>query len=407
MSTADPMRDRLRELGRARHPSLDAEMADRIAEHMRTQGPSVVRRSHQQRRLLRATAVAVPLIACGFWIGLNRDGAEREVAEAPRAAKPAAVAPHAESARVQECASQPVPEATFAPGRGGAQLLDLGARGRAVLEPGAQAVFETREPCKLAVRLAKGRVSVHAANLFGGELRVATPDADVVVHGTKFAVSREGDTLEVAVDEGAVGVERDGRAVAPLVTAGQGLSLRASQAPVIAALSDTSRAQLRAALAIDLADGALPSAEAARSSNADTSQRAARAAVAKPVASAKLVARADDLWRSGKREESRESYREAGSGKGATAEAAWLALARRELSIRNTAATREALASYEARFPNGELAVEAAGIAFRAALLDRDRAKAERIARTLIERYPDTPQSEAAARWRSEQGKRP
>jgi hypothetical protein len=118
------------------------------------------------------------------------------------------------------------------------------------------------------------------------------------------------------------------------------------------------------------------------------------------------VARADALWSDGARDNARARYREAGAATGPTAEAAWLALARRELSIGRAAAARTALASYAARFPKGELAGEAAGIEFRAALLDKDDVLATRLARRLVERYPGIPQAEAAARWLQQHGAR-
>jgi TolA-binding protein len=121
---------------------------------------------------------------------------------------------------------------------------------------------------------------------------------------------------------------------------------------------------------------------------------------------AKLAASADKLWNGGDRKEARARYREAGEGAGPTAEAAWLALARRELSVGDADAARKALASYAARFPSGELAAEAAGIEFRTALLKGDQVRADQIARKLVQRYPTTPQGEAAARWRRERGAR-
>jgi hypothetical protein len=83
-----------------------------------------------------------------------------------------------------------------------------------------------------------------------------------------------------------------------------------------------------------------------------------------------------------------------------------LALARRELSIGDVDAARSALAGYAARFPAGELAAEATGIEFRAALLKHDLVRADQIARKLVERYAASPQGEAAARWRREHGTR-
>ncbi|MEY4577033.1 MAG: hypothetical protein RL701_1736, partial [Pseudomonadota bacterium] len=117
--------------------------------------------------------------------------------------------------------------------------------------------------------------------------------------------------------------------------------------------------------------------------------------------------RADALWQRGALEEARVNYRAAGHATGPTAEAAWLSLARNELTLGHASAARAALAEHAQRFASGKLAGEAAGIEFRVALQTRDMAATERSARSLIERYPETPQAAAAARWlRTREAKR-
>jgi hypothetical protein len=400
---------------------------------------------------------------------------------------------------------------------------------------------------------------------------VRAASTDVVVHGTTFAVERVADGVSVDVAEGAVAVEREGRAVAPLIRTGQRLQLAVKQAPVIAALSEEASARLMAAVAEKVvlsgtsagssaalstgvsgtdADGAAgaettpharsrrtmaaesgaedwgsgggPSARAAsetfgrnlwkrrgsRGSAAEASARTSaragyeaqarsrtasdsesaggdsssseeaqavgsdawkralagsesaralaqakpeRSELSRPITStygdedgltapqpsaaaseaasgssagvrtapdapsdsaraetpSELVARADRMWRSGSRDDARALYRRAGTLSGATAQAAWLALARRELSAGRSSAARDALDSYKARFPSGALSEEAAGIEFRIALLEHDDALAARLAQQLRDRHPGSPAAQAATRWLRSRGHTP
>jgi len=161
-------------------------------------------------------------------------------------------------------------------------------------------------------------------------------------------------------------------------------------APVIhEALEPAARAAIRAAFE--------PVARSPEST-APRSRRPADAADA-PATAVGLVAEADALWRRGERDRARERYRKAGALSGPTAEAAWLALARRELSAGAPSAATAAIEAYEARFAAGELASEAAGIAYRAALQQGDLRLVRRRAESLQKRHPHTPQAEAAARW--------
>lgn len=555
MSGPDRMRERLRELGRSADRELAPELDARIVEHVRLHGPKVVRRSRQRRAVLRASAVVVPF-ALGVFGWRAWEGSERgEQSQRARATSVESTG----AARVEErartpldalaqtptsqCAQRSVESSTFVGSASGRRVLDLADRGRAVLERDAEAKLDASDPCRLALQLERGRVTVHAKNLMGGELHVKAAGADVVVHGTTFAVERVADDVTVAVAEGAVAVEREGRAVAPLVRGGQRLQVAIKQAPVLLALSEAETLQLRAAVeeivvpqpraAADEAashatleesvaartqdavgrarrsrsasersvrfrasqarsvrfgtrddsgsdassedsesarsDGAAraigssawqraladsssisqPAAAPGESSNASTSVRpsaepaavsspasprepsrseaapsaeaSARPEVATPAALAsrdaetparaetasELVARADALWRRGSRDDARTLYRRAGTASGPTAQAAWLALARRELAAGRASAARAALDGYSARFPSGALSEEAAGIEFRIALLEHDDALAERLAKRLCERHPNSPAAQAAARWLRTRGRTP
>jgi FecR protein len=531
--SADRMRERLRELGRAADPGPEPALDARLAEHVRQHGPALVRRSRQRRAALRPAALVLPLAVGLFaWRALEAgelgtDGSGREAAArasearlergglvsrlegsagdgvTPDGTARAEREAHALAATGMTCAQHPVPHAAVATLASGRRSLELGARGRAVLERGADVQLDASDPCRLALQLVRGRVTVHANDLMGGELRVRAASTEVVVHGTTFAVERVVDDVSVEVAEGAVAVEREGRAVAPLVRTGQRLQLSAKHAPVFAALTDAAATQLRAAVAEKLAsstsstsstrgamrvvaDARLRSHAARVSESADDESSAPdqtqavgrdawnralagsdprgsrelaqakpeRSELSRPITStsgvdddltapqpsaasreaastpndpattrptpstaspdstrtetaADLVARADRMWRSGSRDDARALYRRAGTLTGATAQAAWLALARRELSIGRSSAARAALDSYKARFPSGALSEEAAGIEFRIALNEHDDALAARLAQQLAERYPSSPAAQAAARWLRARGQTP
>ena len=76
--------------------------------------------------------------------------------------------------------------------------IDLGAVGAIALAPDTSAWLNAQDPCHLVLRLDRGRVFVHAADLAGGELRVATASGDVLVHGTRFAVQHGADAIVVS-----------------------------------------------------------------------------------------------------------------------------------------------------------------------------------------------------------------
>jgi hypothetical protein len=449
MDDADELRGRLRDARGGAPPVLDDDAYGRIVQHVVRHGPDQVRRSRRRRSLLRAGALVLPLALLGGWLGLRADGGERA---APLAAG---------AAKQPLCAGLAALSTGAAPRADGSQLVDLGAVGQIVLEPGSEARLDAADPCRMQLQLTAGRASVHAANLFGGELTVRAGDTAVVVHGTTFAVERAADEILVDVESGEVSVERAGRAVAGLVRSGQRLRLTRTSAAVVLPLAEGSRAQLRARFEVAVQPRAgvgeqLPASEpthprasaarlgeragAAAARNAarhgsvrvaeleaaerarDASQpsaRVAKLAAAERAASqpptparprsdaAALVARADGYWKAGALDEARASYRAAGALSGPTAEAAWLALARKELADGRTDAAREALASHASRFPRGKLAGEAAGIELRTALQAEDYAAAERVARHLVERYAGTPQAEAASRWLRARGSSP
>jgi hypothetical protein len=379
-------RTRLRMLADAAGAELDDAARTRIARRIAAEGPGVVRRARRARTFARAAGGCAVLGLC--WLGI---WAARDVRSAPEVASPALPRAAPQLATAPRIAPRPcelraalaaLPSAL----EGGGARYDLGELGAVATAPGSVVSLDAGDPCRVRVRLQRGAVAVHAAELGGGALQVVTASAEVSVHGTVFSVSEQEGALTVDVDEGRVSVRRRGRATPWALDAGQRLRIARTGEASTEPLAATERLTLRRS--VGLAAGEPPGkrdAERAPSPSAEA-----------------LVVEADALWRDGEHERARDRYRRAGALSGVTAEAAWLALARRELSSSRPEAARAALASHRARFPRGKLAGESLGIEFRAAVQQADHAAAHRIARELQRRHPGTPQAEAAARWSKE-----
>jgi ferric-dicitrate binding protein FerR (iron transport regulator) len=387
MSLDDQSRARLRALAEAERADLGEAARSRIARRVVEEGPRVIRRARVQRNATFAACVAtaVGLVA---WLALDVR-VPAPVASKPRTVEQTATAATTIAPR-RGCEARGAIAPQWSADSGDAARIDLGAVGAIAVRAGATAWLDAADPCRIALRLEQGRVDVHAADLAGGELRVQTSGGDVLVHGTQFSVQHDADTLIVEVDEGRVAVQRrDGTPIA-MVVSEQRLRFPRGGTAIHEALDPAARAAIRAALEQPAPPQETP---------AQGHVRRPSAAGPAPSSAVRLVAEADALWRRGERDEARDRYRKAGALSGPTAEAAWLALARRELSAGAPAASIAAIDAYETRFPAGELASEAAGIAYRAALQQGDLRLARRRAEVLQKRHPHTPQAEAAGRW--------
>lgn len=393
MHLDDETRSRLRALADATRTDLDEPARDRVAHAVASQGPRVMRRARIQRAGMQVAVVAALLGVAGYRLLVP---ATAPVAhEEPRAVPPSALqapapAPAVAVARPCEQREPSEPQWRFAAGRA---HVDLGVIGMLAVDDGAQLWVDASERCRTRVRLLAGRVRAHAADLGGGELRVITPSGDVVVHGTTFGVAQDASGLTVEVDEGRVGVRPRGSANAQMIGAGQRLRAATGGELQVEALPASDRDALRAALRDD-APQQTPKFRV-RAQDADV-----HIAPHEPAkVAADLVVEADKNWIDGERDYARDLYRKAGTFTGATAEAAWLTLARRELSVKAPAAAKQALEQYRAHFPNGKLAADADGIAFRTAVEMNDVAEAKRVAQRLVATAPGTAQAGAAKRW--------
>jgi hypothetical protein len=419
------LRRRIAGLAEADEGRLDDAARERIFAMLRSEGPALVRSGKRRRLLATASAVtlAVAAAAALFVVrhppgnGAERANVEARSAEAALACSSRAVAPSA--------------AAGFVAGTNGARL-DLGEVGVATSSPGAGVHLEEASPCRTLIALDSGTVAVHAKDLGGGELRVRTKHGDVVVHGTIFAVTQDDASLEVEVVVGNVTVTD--RNDSHSVTTGQRLLLSAVGSAQGSLVKDRERA-LRAALGVPEVIGleTLPSSQSARPGTTPapvvsppTASLKASSPIARaeepaksnpPVPEVKLdtddatpkvappaqdpLALAERARRDGDYAQARELYRRAAEGTGVTAEAAWVALARMELSLGHAAQALQATKRRQERFGRGTLGPEALWIDVRSYRQMGDIPRARELASSLVEHWPSSPQAHAAQQWLS------
>lgn len=275
---------------------------------------------------------------------------------------------------------------------------DFGARFRIATSDDARVHVDASARCASTLSLVTGHVDVWARSLEGGALDVRVGDVRVSVRGTRFRVAQEDGAIEVHVAEGTVAVYRAEARVAVL-RANQ--SLRLADDVLTIPMPTDVRADLAALLAEDVGTTAqaLPATlpnEAAAAAN-DAPQGAPTSPTPGEVTPAPssdaLVLEAERAQREGRLDEARTLFTRAGRGSTATAEAAWIRLARLELRAGRPRDARAAIANHDRRFRSGRLAAEALYVDSVASRALGDARAAEQAERTLLERFPESPQA--------------
>lgn len=393
-------RRRIGELARSDEASLGDEARERIVRRVVAEGPALARRARHARA---ARVVVAPLLAAAAVVALF-------VLHRAHTEPPAAVA--ASNAGSPACAARGVDvgaKAGFVRDQSG-QKLDLGATAFARASSDSDVRLVEASPCRTILELATGTVSVHAKDLGGGELVVRTRDGDVSVHGTIFAVTETGESLAVEVVEGHVLV---GHRSDKLMVDGGERVLASDLGVARGALAPDRARELKASLGAPTVVGfdaleQVDSAKGARRAAAPV----AGGGQAKPEAEAvelpadetgdtDLLAQAELSRRGHDYARARELYRQAAQGSGATAEAAWVALARMELGLGRASAALEATKRRRERFGQGTLGPEAAWIEVRSYKLEGDKERARALAKDLVRTWPSSPQARAADQWLS------
>lgn len=376
------LRARLRELGERDAPGLSSVARARVLEHVAARGPAAVRAARRARLAsLGALGALAAAAATALVVGA---GGESEVRGDAPAVATAPEVPERPPAPRRPCEDRDDPSAVAVgfTARGARSVLDLGAVARAEAPETADLYLEEATRCRTVVQLRSGRVVVHAKDLGGGLLLVRSGAATVEVRGTVFGVARSGSTLAVDVAEGRVVVTREDRR--PLEVEG-GSRLRLEERDdsyETVPLDGAEESALLSEAAGDRIDAAAP---AARAESAEA-----------------LLRRADELRNAGDLAGARKLYRRAGRGTGASAEAAWIALARLELAEGNAGAARDATEQRSKRFAGGVLGAESLWVDVRTHRQAGNLAAARRAAEDLVARFPASPQAAAARRFLAE-----
>lgn len=419
-------RKRVGQLAAMEETTLDRATCEQIVARVGTEGPKLVRAARRRQVALYALGPALAA-AAGFavWGGHRAaDSVARWVHQGEQGTQTASGGKRANAtvSGGRACDHRSVPRSAergfFAGARG--PELDLGEIAQAKAEPSTEVRLSESSACRTVLSLASGTVFVHAKDLGGGELHVVAKDGEVIVHGTMFAVTQTPDSFVVEVTEGRVAV-RD-RTGEHSVGAGERLFLSAvglGQGPLPPERGELLRERLgvSSVLGFDAlrpATGDTPQASpapratsgAARGAEAKTAQipvpsvdltepqeAPAAAAPESPLAEAERARKAGEFARA------RELYLSAAQGQGPSAEAAWVALARMELSLGHSSAALSATKQRQARFGQGSLAPEALWIDVRAYRQVGDVARARALAIELGQRWPSSPQALAAQRW--------
>lgn len=356
---AEAVRDRLQDLAEEGAPELDEAARGRILDRVEREGPALAR-----PRRARYALVAIPLMAAAaallLWVATPRQP------ETPRAS----------------CASWSPAEGAPVDGR-----LSLGRRGAATVD--GELSMRAPDGCTTELALGAGRVSVHARELGGGTLRVRAGEVTVEVRGTRFSVQRDGDHVAVQVDEGHVVVRApEAREIhlhgGERWARGQELAAAGAEPPEPEPAASTVDETVEE---IDV-PGDAPVAEPAAERSAPPRASEAR----------ELLIAAEARWRAGERDRARALFRRVGSGRGTLAEAAWIRLARLELSGGDPERAVRAVRAQRRRFPRSRFGAEALWLEADAERR-RGRTQAMEAALERLRRdHPDSPQARAAAR---------
>ena len=272
---------------------------------------------------------------------------------------------------------------------GGVQVA-LGALGNLVTQPHSALRVEHSSPCELALRLDAGTLAGELHNLRPARLIIRTPQAEVIVTGTRFSVHSE-DALEVLLAVGVVDVQlRDGKALRLL----PGTRLRKAAGAQAATESLSQRDDQRLSGWLEPPPAREPAAVSGEPADLEPATKLALHAPS----SLQLLDAAEAARRANRWNAAREAYRSASQNRDADAEIALLRWANMELERQAPNAALRVLGEHRRRFPGGTLGAEAGWLEVRARTDLGQTERAERAARKLRAEHAGTPQAKAASK---------
>jgi len=281
--------------------------------------------------------------------------------------------------------------------------IQIGSRIQAVTTGATRASILEAAPCSTRLALNEGTLTLWARNLGGGTVWTDTPQGQVRTTGTLMRIVSLASSTSVSVVEGDAvmhtlqGAESVGAGRA--VTVGRTGSIERfalsgqDRKNVLATFDDTSRALQEPAQ-----DSAPKPKLAPRPQRIQTSMPATKAEVQREVPAAKLLAQAEGLWRKGDHGAARPLFRAAARDRGPIGEAAWVRLARLELSSGSGEQALIALKARKDRAEEGLLGAEALWLEAQALARAGRSDEAVRAGASLLRDYPSSPQASAARR---------
>lgn len=378
------MRRRLRAFDPALHVELSEDERLRIANEVAARAPALMRRAPPLQRALLGVSAGSVLAAAAVLL----------LVVAPRKDDEHATSQRAVPVQTRACANDGKVSLARAAGSHGGEQLALGARAEFVTPPGAEISVDVVEPCMTRISLHEGAIAVHAKDLGGGELRIRTQHGDVVVRGTMFRVENDAKGLKVSVEHGRVSVLQGERELAS-VPGGQrvevvGAGVRRD------GLTEGELQALRETFVPVEALNLIEEKPAEVPRTTPRKVRSAGRATPVPFDAARALKDAETRWRGGDHEGARSLFRKVGAQTSPLGEAAWLRLARLELTRGDVAATLSALSERARRYHRGALGAEATWLEVEALNKVARKSEAQTRARALISEFPDSPQASAA-----------
>lgn len=378
MSGDDELRGRLSALADEGAPHLDEVARERVLDRVQQEGPAHVARARWGRIAGIGGALAAAAAVVFFIATTDR----------PRA--PVAPAPDAPACERWGAA--------IATPRDG--LLRLGRRGEATFD--GELSMSAPDSCTTELELAVGRVTVRVDDLGEGTLRVLAGEVVVEVRGTRFTVVRGEAHVAVDVEEGHVLVRAPGEREIHL-HAGERWSRgsRTASAELGTGAPNVDEPNLGEPNLGERSVEAPPTDAVEPNGEPDLRHRVVRQRGHREepaaLSEAERLREAERLWRAGESGRARAIFRDVGGGRGSTAEAAWLRLARLEVATGELVSARTVLATQRRRFPRSRLGPEVLWLQADVARRLGDTAGRSRALAELRERYPDSPQARSAS----------
>lgn len=370
---------------------LSDAQRDAIARMVVAQGPALVRQANTQRMLAKV-AFGSSLAAAAALVFMLRS---REPETQPAVAAMAVGA---------ACGADAAPTPITHEGHD-SSTIEIGSDIVAIAPRDTQVSIVQAAPCVTQLALRDGTLTVRARNLRGGSVLVDTLHGQIRAEGAFMRIATLASSTSVSVVEGEV-VMRSA-AGAEKVVAGRSIKVN-REGVERAALSEQERKNVLGAFDAPAEASAQPAEDtgtkttvAVRNPRLRPTQPSPQKVKPEPeptLSATDLLAQADALWRKGDYAASRQAFRTAAKDPGTIGEAAWVRLARLELSAGSSEQALSALKARKSRGGKGTLGAEALWLEAQALERMGRSAEARATAQTLLRDYPTSPQAAAAKR---------